>query len=47
MRYLLSDLEQKLTEEEIDAIIDMADIDGNGKIDYKKFIWPRHFVLNA
>ena len=38
MRYLLSDLEQKLTEEEIDAIIDMADIDGNGKIDYKKFI---------
>ena len=38
MRYLLSDLEQKLTEEEIDAIIDMADIDGNGMIDYKKFI---------
>ena len=38
MRYLLSDLEQKLTEEEMDAIIDMADLDGDGMIDYKKFI---------
>ena len=38
MRYLLSDLEQNLTEEEIYAIIDLADIDGNGMIDYKKFI---------
>ena len=38
MRYLLSDLEQNLTEGEICAIIDFADADGNGMIDYKKFI---------
>ena len=38
MRNIISNLEENLTEEEINAIINMADADPNGMIDYKQFI---------
>ena len=38
MRNIMSNLEENLSEEEMNAIINMADVDPNGMIDYKQFI---------
>ena len=43
MRNIISNLEENLTEEEINAIINMADADPNGMIDYKQFIKRMNF----
>ena len=43
MRNIMSNLEENLTEEEINAIINMADVDPNGMIDYKQFIKRMNF----
>merc|ERR1712020_622954 len=38
LREIMRNLYQKLTEDEMDEIIKMADIDGDGRIDYEEFI---------
>ena len=43
MRNIMSNLEENLTEEEINAFINMADVDSNGMIDYKQFIKRMNF----
>ena len=35
--FVMHDLGHKMTEKEVQAIIDEADIDGNGQIDLKEF----------
>ena len=43
MRNIMSNLEENLSEEEMNAIINMADVDPNGMIDYKQFIKRMNF----
>ena len=38
LREIMRNLDQTLTENEMDEIIKMADIDGDGRIDYEEFI---------
>ena len=38
LREIMRNLDQKLTENEMNEIIKMADIDGDGRIDYEEFI---------
>ena len=45
LRHLLTNLGERLSEEEVDEMIAEVDIDGDGKVDYKgkvmKFVVPR------
>ncbi|CCC69925.1 hypothetical protein NCAS_0D03440 [Naumovozyma castellii] len=38
IRYMLTGLGEKLTDEEVDELLKGVEIDGEGQIDYKKFI---------
>ncbi|KAI0217448.1 hypothetical protein LSAT2_030743 [Lamellibrachia satsuma] len=38
LRHLLTNLGEKLTEEEVDDMIREVDIDGDGKVDYNEFV---------
>ncbi|EDW16097.1 calmodulin-related protein 97A [Drosophila mojavensis] len=39
LRFVMANLGEKLTDEEIDDMIREADFDGDGKIDYEEFIY--------
>jgi hypothetical protein len=38
LRHVMTNLEEKLTDEEIDEMINEADIDGDGQISYNEFV---------
>ena len=38
LRYMLTGLGEKLTDAEVDELLKGVEVDGNGEIDYKKFI---------
>ena len=38
LRHVMTNLEEKLTDEEIDEMINEADIDGDGQINYEEFV---------
>ena len=37
-RYVMTNLGEKLTEQEVDEMIAEADIDGDGEINYEEFV---------
>ena len=37
LKYVLTNLGEKLTDEEVDEMIEKVDIDGDGMINYKEF----------
>ena len=38
LRQIMANLGEKLTEEEVDAMVKEADIDGDGEINYEEFV---------
>ena len=38
LRHIMTNLGEKLTDEEVDEMIREADIDGNGQINYEEFV---------
>ena len=46
LRHVMTNLGEKLTDEEVDEMIREADIDGDGQVNYEGKKWKRHFVTS-
>ena len=42
LRHVMTNLGEKLTDEEVDEMIREADVDGDGQVNYEEFVKVRH-----
>jgi len=45
LRHVMTNLGEKLTDEEVDEMIREADIDGDGQVNYEGMLWPNFVKL--
>ena len=45
LRHVMTNLGEKLTDEEVDEMIREADVDGDGQVNYEEFVKVRTLLL--